>query len=83
MNKCDDRLAASILYMTSARNKTAENAEGRGGSIKQPMRTSAHSAVNNKEDQPQRTQRVVVFLCVLCGFPNPFRKIIKSLRNQF
>ena len=47
MNNCGDRLAASILYRTSARNKTAENAEGRGGSVKQPLRTSAHSAVKS------------------------------------
>ncbi len=38
MNNCGDRIAAS-------RNKTAEDAEGRGGSVKPPLRTSAHSAV--------------------------------------
>ncbi len=42
MNNCDARLAASVLYRASTRNKTAE---GRGGSVKQPLRTSAHSAV--------------------------------------
>jgi hypothetical protein len=30
------------------RNKTAEDAEGRGGSVKQPLRTSAHSAVKHR-----------------------------------
>jgi hypothetical protein len=44
MNNCDDRLAASILYRAAARNKTAE---GRGGLIKQPLRTSAYSAVKS------------------------------------
>jgi hypothetical protein len=49
MNNCDDRLASSVSYVTAARNKTAENAEGRGGSVKQPLRSSAHSAVNKLE----------------------------------
>ncbi len=49
MNKRDARLAASIWYRAAARNKTAEDAVGRGGSVKQPLRTSVHSAVNNKE----------------------------------
>ena len=79
--RCEDRVFLQ--------NKTAEDAEGRGESFKQPLRTSAHSAVSNKEDQPQRTQRaqrVVVFLCVLCalcGFPNLIQEDNKSLRNQF
>ncbi len=47
MNKCDDRLASSVLYRAAARNKTAEDAKGRGGSIKKALRTSAHSAVKS------------------------------------
>ena len=42
-----ERLASNILYRAAARNETAEGAEGRRGSIKKTLRTSAHSAVKS------------------------------------
>jgi len=39
MNKCDARLAASVLYRTSAGNKTAEDAEDRLNNLCEPLRT--------------------------------------------
>ena len=47
MNNCDARITSGVLHREAARNKTAGDDEGRGGSIKKALRIYAHSAVKS------------------------------------
>ncbi|MCD6197325.1 MAG: hypothetical protein J7K15_01950, partial [Deltaproteobacteria bacterium] len=95
MNNCDARLAASGLYRASAGNKTAEDAEGRGGSVKQPLRTLRTLRLITKKinHRGHREHRELLFSSVSSvlsvvfrGFPNLIpkdnKKVSETSSNQ-